>query len=307
MRSRSRASGKNRQWPYLFSLPFLAAYGLFMVFPMFYSLYLSMFNWNGITQKTFVGAGNYIRLFTEDRLFLKSIVNTIIIMFMSLPATLFLGLVLAFCLYNTGRSRRLFQVLYFMPYFTTPVAIGFIFSYIFDWNSGILNGLLTALGIFREHFFWLQNPWASRSIVALMIIWRNFGYCMLIYLAGMTGIPKEIYEAARIDRANSVQTLFRITIPVLKPVTIFLFITALIGGFQMFDEPVQLFSGWSAGARNVGGPEYSVLTIIWKFYDNAFGSSTRLGYGAAIAYSLFIIIGVCSFFSFYASGRGEKG
>jgi multiple sugar transport system permease protein/cellobiose transport system permease protein len=299
-------SGKNRKWPYLFLLPFLLAYGIFMVFPMIYSLYLSTFNWNGITQKTFVGLGNYIRLFRSDRLFLKSILNTIIIMFMSLPATLFLGLILAFCLYNIGRSRRFFQVLNFMPYFTTPVAIGFIFSYIFDWNSGILNGVLTKLGIFKEHFFWLQNPWASRTIVALMIIWRNFGYCMLIYLAGMTAISRDIYEAARIDRANQVQTLFYITIPILKPVTVFLFITALIGGFQMFDEPVQLFSGWSAAARNIGGPDYSVLTILWKFYDDAFGSSTRLGYGAAIAYSLFIIIGIFSFLSFYASRRGEN-
>jgi ABC-type sugar transport system permease subunit len=92
----------------------------------------------------------------------------------------------------------------------------------------------------------------------------------------------------------------------LKPITIFLFITALIGGFQMFDEPVQLFSGWSAGAKNIGGPEYSVLTVLWKFYDNAFGSSTRLGYGAAVAYSLFVIIGVFALVCFYASKWGDN-
>jgi len=250
--------------------------------------------------------GNYIRLITNDPLFLRSITNTIIIMVLSLPITLFLGLVMAFCLYRISRGRRVFQVVNFMPYITTPVAIGFIFSYIFDWNSGILNGILTALGILEQNYFWLQDPWAVRAIIALMIIWRNFGYCMIIYLSGMTSIPNELYEAAEIDRASAFQILFKITIPLLKPVTIFLFITALIGGFQMFDEPVQLFSGWSAASRNIGGPEHSALTVIWKFYNDAFGSTTRLGYGAAIAYSLFIMIGVVTLLSYNLSKRKKE-
>lgn len=304
LKKQKKSSHKNK-WPYLFSVPFLFAFMAFMVFPMLYSFYLSLFDWNGITDKVFVGLGNYIRLFTMDTLFIKSIFNTIIIMLFSLPVTLFLGLILAYCLFSIKRGKRVFQVINFMPYITTPVAIGFIFSYIFDWNSGILNGILTSLGILEDNFFWLQHPWAVRIIVALMIIWRNFGYCMMIYLSAMTSIPEDIYEAAKIDRARPYQILTRITIPLLKPVSIFLFITALIGGLQMFDEPVQLFSGWSSASQNIGGPQYSALTIIWKFYNDAFGSSTRLGYGAAIACSLFIIIAFFSLISFYISVKEE--
>ena len=129
---------------------------------------------------------------------------------------------------------------------------------------------------------------------------------MMIYLSGMTAIDQDIYEAAAIDRAGKFKTFFAIVVPLLKNVSVFLLITAMIGGFQMFDEPVQLYSGWSAASRSVGGPEYSVLTVIWKFYDDSFGSNTRLGYGAAIAYTLFLIIGACSLFSFFWSNRKDS-
>lgn len=144
---------KRNKWPYLFSLPFLGAYGLFMLFPMIYSFYLSLFDYNGIVEKYFVGFRNYINLFTKDRLFLKSLFNTVLIMLMSLPVNLILGLVIAYLLFQLVKGRRLFQVVNFLPYITTPVAIGFIFSYIFDWNSGILNGLLTHFNILQENYF----------------------------------------------------------------------------------------------------------------------------------------------------------
>ena len=297
---------KRNKWPVIFTTPFLTAYGLFMLFPMLYSFYLSLFEYNGIVEKHFVGFSNYINLFTKDKLFLKSLFNTVFIMLMSLPVNLILGLVVAYLLFSLARGRRVFQVVNFLPYITTPVAIGFIFSYIFDWNSGILNGLLTHFGILEENYFWLQQPWSARLIVALMIVWRNFGYCMMIYLSGMTAIDQDIYEAAAIDGAGKLKTFFAIVVPLLKNVSVFLLITAMIGGFQMFDEPVQLYSGWSAASRSVGGPEYSVLTVIWKFYDDSFGSNTRLGYGAAIAYTLFLIIGACSLFSFFWSNRKDS-
>ena len=297
---------KRNKWPVIFATPFLTAYRLFMLFPMLYSFYLSLFEYNGIVEKHFVGFSNYINLFTKDKLFLKSLFNTVFIMLISLPVNLILGLVVAYLLFSLVRGRRVFQVVNFLPYITTPVAIGFIFSYIFDWNSGILNGLLTHFGILEENYFWLQQPWSARLIVALMIVWRNFGYCMMIYLSGMTAIDQDIYEAAAIDGAGKLKTFFAIVVPLLKNVSVFLLITAMIGGFQMFDEPVQLYSGWSAASRSVGGPEYSVLTVIWKFYDDSFGSSTRLGYGAAIAYTLFLIIGACSLFSFFWSNRKDS-
>lgn len=297
---------KRNKWPYLFSTPFLLAYGLFMLFPMIYSFYLSLFDYNGIVEKHFVGFSNYITLFTRDKLFLKALGNTVLIMLMSLPVNLILGLLLAWLLFRIAKGRRMFQVINFLPYITTPVAIGFIFSYIFDWHSGIFNSLLTHFGILQENYYWLQHPWSARLIVAIMIIWRNLGYCMTIYLSGLTSISKEYYEAAAIDGAGSMKTLLHIAVPLLKNTSFFLFITSMIGGFQMFDEPVQLYSGWSAAARSVGGPDYSVLTVIWKFYDDSFGSNTRLGYGAAIAYTLFLVIGICSLISFIVNNRKDS-
>lgn len=287
-------------------LPFLAAYGLFMLFPMCYSFYLSLFDYNGIANKTFVGFKNYITLLTRDKLFGKAFFNTILITCMQLPVNLILGLVVAFLLYRIYKGRRFFQVVNFLPYITTPVAIGFIFSYIFGWNSGILNQILVKIGALQENYYWLQNVWSSRVIVALMIVYRNFGYCMMIYLSGMTAIPKDVYEAAEIDGAGKWQTFRYVVVPMLRSVTTFLFITSLIGAFQTFDEPVQLYSGWAAASKSVGGPNNAVLTILWKFYDNSFGSATRMGYGAAIAYLLFVIIGACTLISFYLRSRHSE-
>lgn len=297
---------RQNKWPYIMCAPFLIAYGVFMLFPMAYSLYLSLFDYNGFTAMTFVGIRNYITLLTRDTLFAKAFLNTLIITGMQLPVNLILGLIVAFLLYRIVYGRRWFQVINFLPYVTTPVAVGFIFSYIFGWNSGILNQILVRVGILSENYYWLQNEWSARVIVALMIIYRNFGYCMTIYLAGMTATSRDIYEAAEIDGAGTWQTFRYVIVPMLRNVTTFLLITSLIGAFQTFDEPVQLYSGWAAASKSVGGPNNAVLTILWKFYDNSFGSSTRLGYGAAIAYLLFAIIGICTLLCYYVSNRRGK-
>ena len=148
---------KKNKWPYLFCLPFLLAYFLFSLYPMLYSLELSFFDWNGIGEKVFVGVRNYINLFTKDPLFFKSLINTVILMAFSTPITVFLGLSVAYLLFDIGRGKRLYQTVNFFPYITTPVAIGFIFSYLFDWQSGYINKILTSVGILDEPFFWLGS------------------------------------------------------------------------------------------------------------------------------------------------------
>jgi ABC-type sugar transport system permease subunit len=139
-----------------------------------------------------------------------------------------------------------------------------------------------------------------------MIIWRNLGYYMTIYLSGMTAISSEVYEAAKIDGATKIQIFFRVTIPLLKNTTIFLALTSVIGGLQLFDEPYQLFTGWTAGVVNVGGPKYSVLSVIWKFYDDSFKSNSMLGYGAAVSFSLFLIIFAVSLIQLKVMTRKEE-
>ncbi|MGI5959265.1 MAG: carbohydrate ABC transporter permease [Massiliimalia sp.] len=294
-------------WPYLFCLPFIVSYLAFNLFPTLYSLVLSFFKWNGVGEKTFVGISNYVQLWTKDPLFLKSIGNTIILMAFGTPITVFLGLLVAYLLFDVGRGRRIYQTINFFPYITTPVAIGFIFSYLFDWQAGYVNKVLVALGIFDEPFYWLQSPAAVRAIVVIMVVWRYLGYYMTIYLASMTSVPAEVYEAAKVDGARSITIFFRITVPLLKNISVFLVITSLIGGLQMFEEPLLLFSGWAAqGGVSAGGPDNVVLTTVWKFYNDAFKLDSQLGYGSAIAYSLFVVIMLFSIISFKVS-QGRNG
>ncbi|MDO4444631.1 MAG: sugar ABC transporter permease [Bacillota bacterium] len=300
---------RGNKWPYLFCLPFIAAYLAFSLFPMLYSFQLSFFDWNGIGTKTFVGLQNYFDLFTKDPLFWKSVWNTIVLMAFSTPITIFLGMLVAYLLFDIGRGKRIYQTINFFPYITTPVAIGFIFSYLFDWQTGYVNKILTGLGIIEEPYFWLQSEVASKVIIVIMIVWRYLGYYMTIYLAAMTAIPAEVYEAAAVDGASNFKIFTKITIPMLKNTTMFLIVTSIIGGLQMFEEPKLLFmGGWaSMGNGATGGPGNTALTTVWKFYNDAFNLDSRLGYGSAIAYSLFIIIIVFSLIGFrLTKGRSDE-
>lgn len=296
----------NKVWPFLFAAPFVVTYLLFNLYPVIYSFILSLHSWNGIGEKAFVGFGNYVKIFTRDVLFLKSVGNTVLIMAIATPTAIFSGLVLAYLLFNLKKGKRLFQTINFFPYITTPVAIGFIFSYLFDYSGGYMNQLLTTTGLLGEKYYWLEHVWSARTIVILMIIWRNLGYYMTIYLSGMTAISSEVYEAAKIDGASKIQIFFKITIPLLKNTTLFLALTSVIGGLQLFDEPYQLYTGWTAGVVNVGGPKYSVLTVIWKFYDDSFKSNSMLGYGAAVSFTLFLIIFAVSLLQLKFMARKEE-
>lgn len=306
-KKKKSALHKVNKWPYLFSAPFLIVYFLFSLYPMLYSLELSFFDWNGIGTKTFIGLKNYINLFTKDPLFFKSLKNTIILMAFSTPITVFLGLTVAYLLFDIGRGKRLYQTVNFFPYITTPVAIGFIFSYLFDWQSGYVNKILVWLGILDEPFFWLGSETASKVLIVVMVVWRWLGYYMTIYLAAMTSMPMEVYEAAAVDGASNLKIFTKITIPMLKGTTRFLIITSVIGGLQMFEEPRLLFSGWAAlGNGQTGGPGYTALTMVWKFYNDSFNLDSRLGYGASIAYTLFVVIMLFTIVGFKISGRGNR-
>lgn len=298
---------KRNKWPYIFCIPFLLAYFLFSLFPMLYSLQLSFFDWNGVGQKTFVGIKNYVDLFTKDPLFLKALGNTVVLMAFSTPITVFLGLGIAYLLFDIKRGKRVYQTINFFPYITTPVAIGFIFSYLFDWQAGYINKILVGIGVLDKPFFWLGSELASKVIIVIMVVWRYLGYYMTIYLAAMTSVPSEVYDAAAVDGATSFKTFTKITIPMLKNTTRFLIITSVIGGLQMFEEPKLLFSGWAAlGSGQTGGPGNTALTVVWKFYNDAFNLDSRLGYGSAIGYSLFLIIMVFSIIGFRLSNRRDK-
>jgi len=276
--------------PYLFTAPYFIFYFAFVIYPTVYSFAVSLTNWDslaGVRARRFVGFVNYIKLFTTDKLFFKSLGNTFLLMVIYIPLLIIGGLLLAVMLYRLNKSRRFFQTVNILPYITTPVAIGIIFSFLFDWSTGFINVFLRNAGLADKGLNWLGSPGTARLVVILLIVWKNFGYYLLIYLAGLSTIPEDISEAASIDGANRVQIFLKITLPYLKPITIFLILTSIISGFQLFDEPYLLFSNVQSP---YGGPERSCLTSIMYFFDQTFKTSTRLGYGAAVSYSLFLFI-----------------
>lgn len=290
-------------WPLFFVGPFIIFFLAFNLFPIIYSIYLSFFDWGGIGDKLFVGLDNYIRIFTKDATFWKSLGNTLYIMILGFPLAIFLGLLIAAFLSNLKKFRNFFQTINFLPYITTPVAIGLIFTFLFDWNTGIINRIIVALG--GEGINWLGNAKFAPFVIAFMIIWKCTGYYMALYLAGITSISEDIYEAAKVDGAGTVKTFFKITMPLLKPITIFIVITSLIYALQLFDEPNLMFNVSTTSI--IGGPDRSCLTMVWNFYDVAFGSTARLGYGSAVATTLFVIIIIASLIGMrFMNGKEEK-
>ena len=292
-----------------FVLPFLIVFAVFNLYPIFHSLRLSFYEWNGISPMKPVGFDNYVRLFTTDPYFLKSIGNTLFIIILYLPITILLSLFLASLLNNKLlKIKNVFQTAWFLPYIIAPVSIGLLFRILFDWSSGAVNGTLLKIGIISEGINWLGNPKLAPLTLAILLIWSHLGYITTLFLAGMTNISKEILEAAEVDGANYFQTLFKITVPLLKPVVVFVIITGTINCLQLYDAAKILVNPGMVGGT-IGGPGRSVLTAIWYMVDTSMGGSTgtpQMGYAAAITYGLFIITAIFSILNYIIINPKEE-
>lgn len=294
-----------RKWPYIFVGPFVITYLLFYLYPMIFSFGVSFTDWTALNMETknFVGLDNYIRVFTDDPMFWQSIWNTVKIMVLAMPLTIISGLLMAVLMFNIIKCRRFIQTINFLPYITMPVAIGLIFANLFNKNIGPINMILEKIGIINDKINWLGDSKYAFIVVILICMWKNFGYFMVIYLSGLSTISGEYYDAAKVDGANSIQRFFKITLPLLRPITTFVIVQGAIGGFQLFDEAKNLVSG--TGSNIVGGPGRSLLTIVWYFYDTSFLNNSRYGYGAAIAFSMMLIIACMSLINLKVLNRRE--
>lgn len=287
--------------PYFMITPYFLLYLAFGLFPIIFSLGVSFTSWDGIGKVVFVGLKNYKRVFTQDAFFYKSLWNTFLLLAISAPISIILGLFTAVFLKDFfHRFRNGLQLVNFLPYITTPVAIGIIFQLMFDWKSGVVNAFLNIFGI--DSIYWLGSAWASRFVVIFMIVWKNYGYMMIMFLSGLSSIPEELYEAAKIDGATWWQRFRRITIPLLKSIFVFVIITSVINGFKLFDEPQLLFSSES---QPMGGPDRAVMTVVMRYYDAAF-RNFEFGYGSAVAYCLFLVIAVATLILFKVINRRKE-
>lgn len=290
---------QRRYVPYVMIAPFFLLYIAFSLFPILFSLGISFMQWDGIGEASFIGFANYVRVFTKDKFFYQSLGNTVLLLCVNTPVQISLGLITATFLKDFfKKARGPLQLVNFLPYITTPVAVGIIFQLMFNWKGGVINGLLGLAGI--EGVYWLGSAWASRAVVVFMEIWKGYGYMMIMFLSGLSTIPDELYEAARIDGAKWHQSFFKITIPLLRPIFTFVITTSIINGFKLFDEPQLLFNG---STQPLGGPDRAVMTVVMRFYEASF-RSFEFGYGSALAYCLFIIIAIVSFFVLRFINRG---
>lgn len=279
-----------------FLAPALILHVIFGLYPIIYSFFISLTDWTFGQDVHFVGFSNYMQLIKADPYFWKSIGNTLMLMAMYIPVSLIVALLLANLIFQKGtRFKRFLQISFFLPNVTNAVAIGLIFALLFDWQTGVLNQTLIQLGIIKEGINWLGQAGTARLVTAFMLFWAYFGYCIVFYLAGMSAISEDLYEAAKLDGANGWQLLTRITLPQLKPTTSFLLLTSFISGSQVMAEPQLLLNGWASGGQAVGGPDRACLTVVWYLYDVAFGNGTKLQYGkgAAIGYVSFVLIMGC--------------
>ncbi len=263
-------------WGFLFISPQLLGLLFFSLVPLIYAFYLSFTDWSGFGSSSFIGISNYINQINNPD-FWKAMVNTIYYMFLVVPIGIALALILAVAL-NKVKGKAIYRVFFFMPVVTSSVSVGIIFMWILNGDFGILNELLSYIGITGPH--WLTDTkWVIPSI-ALLSIWWGLGYNMVIFLAGLQGISRSYYEAAEMDGANAIQKFRHITIPLLTPTTFFVTIMTIISSFQVFDQAFVMTNG---------GPAKASYTIVFHIYDQAFVDFT-MGKSAAASMILFVII-----------------
>jgi multiple sugar transport system permease protein len=268
-------------WAYIFvGLPLLGLL-IFFVGPILFSLWVSFHDWNMISpvsQMKWRGLENYGYLLTKDEVFRRALANTMIFAVGGVSFNVVIGLGAALLLNQPIRSKAFWRVIYFLPVMTAPLALGVLFGFLFNRNYGLVNNLLVGLGLPRQPF--LSDPDQALMVVIFIAIYQYVGYYIVIYLAGLQGIPQDFYDAASVDGANRFQRLRYITLPLLKPVTLFVVVTNTIGALQVFD---LVF------ATTGGGPANRTMTVVLYMYNTAFKFS-RMGRASAMAFLLFLII-----------------
>lgn len=290
---------KRNKVAYAYIAPFYLLFAIFGLFPIVAGLYISFFRWDGLSPMRFQGLGNYINLF-QDKLFWQALYNTAYIGIIAHIPILLGGLILAYMLNSKiVKGENIFKTIYFMPMVTSSVAVSIIFQNMFGYNFGVINYVLGLFGI--DPVGWLVGGGEYVKIaVIVMFAWKWVGWNMVIYLAGMQGISRDVYEAATIDGANHVQTLVRITIPLLKPIIVFTVIQSTIGTLNLFTEPFVLVNSLNGGPNNQG------LTAMMYLLNKAPQGNNQYGYASAVAYVITMIIMIVSIVLMKATGDEER-
>jgi multiple sugar transport system permease protein len=301
---------QRRYAPYIFISPFFLLFAVFGLFPILFSLYLSLQAWNpvqGLSTMRYIGIENYVWLM-DDPWFWRSITNTLWIAFASGVPQHVLAIPLAFALSRgIRRFRHPLTAAYFLPYITSAVAVALVFLTIFGTQFGILNAALQYLATAPWSAWafggladslpvnWLGRAPNIKPAISILVIWQYFGFNVVLYAAGLATIPKDYYEAAEIDGANARQSFFHITLPLLRPMIFFAVSLTIIGNLQLFDQPFILTDG-------TGGTSQAGMTVVMYLYRTGF-NWLEMGTAAAIAWLLVLLIGALTLIHFRFFGR----
>ncbi|MEU6064238.1 MULTISPECIES: carbohydrate ABC transporter permease [Streptomyces] len=266
--------------------PFYLLFLAFGLIPVGFSLYVSLHRWDGLGPMEWAGLSQYQYLLGDND-FWSSVGNTVVIWALATFPMIFLAMVTAVMLNSAVRFKNVYRFAYFLPNVTSVVAVAIIFGSVFSTNFGLVNALLQAVGL--DQVAWLNTPWGIKVAIATLMTWQWTGYNAIIFLAGLQTIPGELYEAARMDGAGPVQTFVRITLPMMRPVLLFVLVVSTVTGLQSFSEPQVLLQTTANDSTFSGGPGHAGRTMVLYFFQQTFDNND-FGYGAAVAWGVFLVV-----------------
>ena len=275
--------------------PFIG-FCLFSAFPIVFAFVASMSNWTGTNSifENFIGLANYIELFTDSRFWMT--VGTTIIYMIGIPVGMILGLLIATAMNRKIPGVKVLRTMYYVPVISSLVAVAILWAWVFNYDFGLLNLIIKAITGGKGPNWLGDEFWIKVSMIIFMV-WKGLGTSVILYLSGLQNIPRDYYEAATIDGATGWQAFRNITIPLVSPVTFYLLITGIIGGFQVFVEVSVMVTN--------GGINYSAATVVYYLWDKAF-KHQQMGYGSAMAFILAIIIFIVTAINFKGQDKWVK-
>ena len=288
-RKKSRIRREETRAAYIFLLPSLLGLSLVTYIPLVAVFVLSFFKWNGLESPEFVGVANYVRLFTKDPYLFDSIRATVYFALVAVIGSIIFSLFVAILLNRKVPARGFFRAVFYVPYVLPAMAVYLGWSWLYDYNHGFFNYVITSMGGSRVMF--LENPGIVVPSLALITVWLS-GNLIVIFLAGLQNVPRIYHEAAEIDGANTWQRFWKITLPIMTPIIFYNMLMSLISSLQIFVPSFSLTSG---------GPGNATTFMSYLIYRYAFTSSGRLGYASAIAAIFFVLIGIFTVVLFISS------
>ena len=273
----------------IFLLPGLVLFFIFFLLPMIYSARISFYDWNVIRpeRSKFIGLENY-RSILADPIFRRAVVNTLVYTLITVPGQMILGMIIAVLINQDIRGKSIFRVLYYLPVITSWVIVSLLFEYMFSGQAGLINYILKdVLHVVNENVRWLADPILAMVPINLLGIWKGMGWTAIIFLAGLQAVPQQLYEAAEVDGAGPWTSFWKITLPLLRPTTIFLVVVLTIGGLNAYISNLLMTNG--------GDPMDLTHFVLTLMYEETF-SNMNFGRGAAISFLLTVFIFMISYF-----------